>query len=34
MSGTHLYYNGVLFRDCETLVFSSILEFDESGDPL
>jgi hypothetical protein len=31
MSGTHLYYNGVLFRDCETLEYSSILEFDESG---
>jgi hypothetical protein len=31
MSGTHLYYNGVLFRDCETLDYSCVLEFDESG---
>ncbi len=31
MSGTHLFYNGVLFRDCETLEYSSILEYDESG---
>lgn len=31
MSGTHLYYNGVLFRDCETLDYSCVLDFDESG---
>lgn len=31
MSGTHLYYNQVLFRDCETLDYSCVLEFDESG---
>jgi hypothetical protein len=31
MSGTHLYYNGVLFRDCETLEYSCVLDFDESG---
>ena len=30
MSGTQLYYNNVLFRDCEVLDYSSILEFDDS----
>lgn len=31
MSGTHVYYNGILFRDCETLDYSCVLEYDESG---
>lgn len=31
MSGTHVYYNGILFRDCETLDYSCIVEYDESG---
>lgn len=31
MSGTHVYYNGVLMRDCETLDYSCVLEFDETG---
>lgn len=30
MSGTHVYYNGVLMRDCETLDYSCVLEYDES----
>lgn len=35
MSGTHLYYNGVLMRDCELLEFAQVIEYDESGtDPL
>jgi hypothetical protein len=31
MSGTHVYYNGVLLRDCETLEYQSIVEYDESN---
>lgn len=35
MSGTHLYYNGVLLRDCELLEFDQLIEKDKSGtDPL
>ncbi len=30
MSGTHVYSNGVLLRDCETLEFSQVIEMDES----
>jgi hypothetical protein len=31
MSGTHVYYNGVLLRDCETLEFQQLVEYDESN---
>ena len=31
MSGTCLYYNNVLLRDCETLEYQSIIEYDESN---
>ncbi len=30
MSGTHVYYNKVLLRDCETIDYSCVLEYDES----
>jgi hypothetical protein len=30
MSGTHLYYNGVLMRDCELLEWDQVIEKDES----
>ena len=31
MSGTHVYYNGVLLRDCETIEHQSLIEYDESN---
>lgn len=31
MAGTHVYYNGVLLRDCETKEYSQVIEYDESG---
>lgn len=31
MSGTTLYYNGVVMRDCETQSFEQSVQFDESG---
>jgi hypothetical protein len=31
MSGTCLYYNGVLLRDCETLEHQSVIEYDDSN---
>lgn len=31
MSGTHLFYNGVLLRDCETREFSQTIQRDDSG---
>lgn len=35
MSGSHLFYNGVLFRDCETSEFIQTIEMDSNGiDPL
>jgi len=35
MSGTHLFYNGVLMRDCELQEFAQVIEYDESQtDPL
>ncbi|MCC7334454.1 MAG: hypothetical protein IT422_05140 [Pirellulaceae bacterium] len=35
MSGTHLFYNGVLMRDCEMIEFAQVIEYDESEtDPL
>ncbi len=35
MSGTHVFYNGVLLRDCELLAFEQLIEKDKSGtDPL
>ncbi len=30
MSGTHVYYNGVLLRECETLEFDQVVEMDDS----
>jgi hypothetical protein len=30
MSGTHVYYNGVLLRDCETIEMSSVVEYGET----
>lgn len=30
MSGTHVYYNGVLFRDCEIIEFNQVVEMDDS----
>ncbi|MGN6136529.1 MAG: hypothetical protein ACTHOU_18755, partial [Aureliella sp.] len=30
MSGTHLFYNGVLMRDCQTLEWNQAIEYDES----
>jgi hypothetical protein len=35
MSGTHVFYNGILLRDCELLEFDQIIEKDKSGtDPM
>ena len=35
MSGTHLYYNGILMRDCKIDEYVDSIEYDESGvDPL
>ena len=30
MSGTHVYYNGVLFRDCQLIEFNQVVEMDDS----
>jgi hypothetical protein len=35
MSGTHLFYNGILLQDCELLEFDQVIEKDKSGtDPM
>lgn len=31
MSGTHVFYNGILMRDCELMEFDQLIEKDKSG---